>query len=343
MRGASRRALDVDASTQLVTESFLPGGGTMPLVVEPAVPGVDLAAWASANRSTLEQRVTAHGAVLFRGFGLTTPADFEAVASGICPDLFGDYGDLPREGESHRIYQSTPYPNDMTILYHNESSHLPTWPLRQFFFSEVVATEGGETPILDCRAVLDLIDPAIVERFETKGVTYVRNFVPGVDVAWQDFFKTDDPRAVERVCIDSGMECEWTGADRLRVKNRTEAVRTHPVTGERIFFNQIQLHHVRCLPDAVRSALVDVIGEDDMPRSVTYGDGSPISDDEMDHIGEVFDRTAVKFPWQVGDLIMIDNMLVAHARLPFSGPRKIVVAMARMTNGSGPLVASTAS
>ncbi len=29
---------------------------------------------------------------------------------------------------------------------------------------------------------------------------------------------------------------------------------------------------------------------------------------------------------------MLDNMLVAHARSPFSGPRKIVVAMGEMIN-----------
>jgi hypothetical protein len=30
----------------------------------------------------------------------------------------------------------------------------------------------------------------------------------------------------------------------------------------------------------------------------------------------------------MGDILMVDNMLVAHGREPFSGPRKILVAMA---------------
>jgi len=36
----------------------------------------------------------------------------------------------------------------------------------------------------------------------------------------------------------------------------------------------------------------------------------------------------VSFPWQPGDLLMLDNMLVAHGREPFAGRREILVGMA---------------
>ena len=32
---------------------------------------------------------------------------------------------------------------------------------------------------------------------------------------------------------------------------------------------------------------------------------------------------------------MVDNMLVAHARNPYAGPRKIVVAMGELHDGGG--------
>ena len=44
---------------------------------------------------------------------------------------------------------------------------------------------------------------------------------------------------------------------------------------------------------------------------------------------------AVAFPWERGDILMLDNMLVAHGRKPFTGPRKILVGMAEMTNAPG--------
>jgi len=47
---------------------------------------------------------------------------------------------------------------------------------------------------------------------------------------------------------------------------------------------------------------------------------------------EVYRQSAVNFPWQEGDILMPDNMLTAHGRNPFTGQRKIVVAMGEMIN-----------
>jgi hypothetical protein len=63
---------------------------------------------------------------------------------------------------------------------------------------------------------------------------------------------------------------------------------------------------------------------------VYYGDGSPREDAVMQEISTVYWETAVSFTWQEGDILMLDNMLTAHARNPFKGERKIVVALAEM-------------
>lgn len=47
----------------------------------------------------------------------------------------------------------------------------------------------------------------------------------------------------------------------------------------------------------------------------------------------VYRQVQVSFPWQRGDVLMLDNLLVAHSRNPFVGPRKIIVAMADMQAG----------
>jgi alpha-ketoglutarate-dependent taurine dioxygenase len=333
MRSARRKVVDT-TTTDLVSTSRI-GERDLPLVVQPAARGVDLPGWIGPHWDQVESWLVEHGALLLRGFDIATPRQFEAVAGAVCPQLFGEYGDLPKEDGVDRIYHSTPYPHDMAILFHNESSHLPSWPTRQFFYCVQPAPVGGDTPLLDCEQIMQHIDPAIVERMETKRLCYVRNFIPGVDVSWQDFFKTDDRARVESACAEADMTCEWLG-DVLRVKNHTAAVRIHPQRGTKVFFNQVQLHHSSCLDAPTRAALLEICGDEiALPRNVLYGDETPIGDDEMAHLNEVFFEHCVHFPWQAGDVIALDNMRVSHARLPFDGPRKINVAMGAMMH-SGP-------
>lgn len=324
-----RQAVDL-ASFNPVRESLLGADLPLPLILEPAADQVDLADWARNNRDFIEAKLAVHGGILFRGFGLQTAADFERVASSICKDLYSEYGDLPREGVAGKVYTSTPYPEDKRILYHCESSHMSSWPSKINFFCVRVAKEGGATPIVDCRKVYEQLDPVAREKFERLGVLYTRNFSDGLDVSWQRFFSTEDRALVEDSCKKAGMTCEWHGKDDLRVSQLCQAVLVHPKTGEKTFFNQVQLHHVHCLEPEVRESLLSIFKREDLPRHVYYGDGSPIEDEVMDHLGEVYERNAVRFQWREGDLVCLDNMLVAHARDSYVPPRKIVVALGDM-------------
>lgn len=60
---------------------------------------------------------------------------------------------------------------------------------------------------------------------------------------------------------------------------------------------------------------------------------------------DAYQRARTSFPWRPGDILLIDNMLTAHGRAAFTGPRQVLVAMAepvtsharpgRTTTGSG--------
>ena len=306
------------------------GDNPLPLVIEPAAEGIVLAEWAGANREWIEAQLLRHGAILFRNFNLPSPADFERAAKAVYGELFADYGDLPRNAAGEKIYESTPYPADQMILFHCESSHLPSWPMKISFHCVTPAPKGGCTPVFDTREVLRHLDPAVVEAFRTKGLMYVRNFSRGVEPSWEEFFHTSDRAKVEQLCRDAGSDFEWRADGGLRVINRSRGIVPHPKTGEDLFFNQVQIHHIYCVDEETRDGLRALFDEEDLPRNVYYGDGSPIPDEVMEHIGQTFEKIAVRFQWQKGDMIMCDNMSVMHARDIFEGPRQIVVAMGQM-------------
>ena len=329
-----RKAVDL-ASFSPVNCHLYNSQKSLPLVIEPVETGtVVLSDWAKENRPLIESYLYKHGAILFHNFGLRTVADFENAAGSVAQELYGGYGDLPRQGASVNIYKSTPYPPDKAILFHNESSHLNSWPTKIAFFCIQSAKEGGNTPIMDCREVCREMRPELLERFAAKGLMYVRNFGEGLDVSWQQFFHTSDKAEVERICAAEHVECEWKPNDGLRVRHRTMAVATHPRTKERVFFNQVQLHHTSCLDADVRSSLLSIFTEEDLPRNVYYGDGSPIEDAVMEELGELFWRLSVEAPWTEGDMVVLDNMLVAHARKPYVGERQIAVAMGDMIDSA---------
>jgi len=325
----------VDLSREkLIKTGYLNREEVLPFVIQPNIEEVCVIQWTKNNREFIENQLLNYGAILFRGFDVSLVSEFERLAEAICPSLFGEYGDLPREGVSGKVYGSTPYPSDQAILFHNESSHLHCWPQKIWFYCVQPSELGGETPIVDCRKAFQLLDQKLRARFEQKQLMYVRNYTNGLDVSWQDFFHTTDKREVEEYCRKASISFEWKPDGGLRTYQVRPAIIKHPQTGELIFFNQIQLHHASCLKSEVRESLLSTFGEDNLPRHVYYGDRSPIEDSVIEEITAVYQKTKVSFPWQKGDVLMLDNMLAAHGRNPYVGDRKIVVAMGEMVQGT---------
>ncbi|HSK76265.1 MAG TPA: TauD/TfdA family dioxygenase, partial [Thermoanaerobaculia bacterium] len=227
-----------------------------------------------------------------------------------------------------RVYTSTDYPAAETIFPHNEHSYAKRFPLKLFFSCVVPPETGGETPVGDTRRIFARIDPEVRERFARSGWMYVRNFHPGFGLAWQTVFQTDDRAKVEAYCRDAGIDFEWREGDRLRTRQVRPATAVHPRTGETVWFNHATFFHVSTLSPAIREPLLRDFGEDDLPNNTYYGDGSPIEPEVVEHLRRAYLDEMTEFPWDRGDVLLIDNMLTAHARNPFTGPRKIAVAMA---------------
>lgn len=302
----------------------------MILKIEPATEGVNLHDWVRNSHASLDTLLLRHGGILFRGFQVGSVEDFEELVREMAGGELMEYKyrSTPRTEVSGRIYTSTEYPADQWIPQHNEMSYSREWPLRIVFFCVRAADRGGETPLSDSRLVYQRLSPAVRNRFAELGVMYVRNYSPGLDVSWQEVFGTSDRATVESFCHQTGIRVEWKADGGLRTRQVCQGVIRHPATGEMLWFNQAHLFHVSNLDPAVRAALVAERGEENLPRNTCYGDGSPIPDTVLDEIREAFRQEMRSFAWHNGDLVLLDNMLVAHGRAPFSGPRRVLVGMA---------------
>jgi alpha-ketoglutarate-dependent taurine dioxygenase len=316
---------------ELIRTRLLEGGGDLPLVITPAASGINLEAWAASNREFIDAKLLSHGAILFRGFDVNTAADFRRLISVSSGELL-EYKERssPRSHVADNIYTSTEYPPDQRIFLHNENSYQQSWPLKIFFFCDHPPSQGGETPIADCRKVLRRISPETQERFKSKKIMYVRNFGSGFGLPWQTVFQTQDKAKAEQHCRLQAIEWEWLDGDRLRTRQIRPVFATHPRTQESVWFNHTAFFHISTLNKSIAAALLREFKEEDLPANTYYGDGSGIEPEVLDELREAYSREAVAFPWEKGDVLMLDNMFTAHGRAPFTGTRRILVGMAEM-------------
>jgi hypothetical protein len=101
-----------------------------------------------------------------------------------------------------------------------------------------------------------------------------------------------------------------------------------------VWFNHAHLFHHSSLEPEVAQSLLSVFREEDLPRNVFYGDGTPIETSVLEEIRQIYDREAVRFTWIKGDVLLLDNFLASHGREPFTAPREILVIMADLFTNS---------
>jgi len=306
----------------------IPSHFPFPRVVKKAYPGETLVQARTRLGDWIEGELLTTGAILFRDFSGIAIDDFQSFTASFGHALLNyEFGSTPRSALSKGVYTSTEYPAHSRIPPHSEQSYTREWPMKIWFLCELAAQCGGETPIADTRQVLHGMPPALRARF-AQGLIYVRNYSDEIDLPWQQVFNTSERAIVSSYCATHGIQCEWLPDNSLRTRQYCQAIATHPRTGEAVWFNQAHLFHSSALAPDVRETLIDIYGEDNLPRNTYYGDGSVIPDDDLRVVRKVIDECKILFPWQTGDVLMLDNMLTMHAREPFDGPRKVVVAMA---------------
>ena len=322
----------------MITERLLDPALSLPFLVQlepengtrPEVNG--LISWYQENEGIIERTLLKHGAILFRGFGINTPAAFARFTRSVSPALLDSKEEnVPRTKLTSGVYTSTEYPAAYRLSMHSEYSFSHHWPAKLFFCCIVAAQEGGETPIADNREVLKSLDPDIVDRFLRKKVTYLRNLHSGkgFGLGWQAAFQTDNKEVVEKYCRESAIEFSWT-ENGLKLSQTLDGVIAHPKTGEMVWFNQAPQFHTSDYPTEICNSIVESYkDEEELPQSVRFADGAPMDGALLGKIRRTMEDKSVLFRWQEGDLLLVDNVLVSHGRMPFSGPRKILVAMSQ--------------
>jgi alpha-ketoglutarate-dependent taurine dioxygenase len=325
----------------VVSEPF---PGRPPLWIEPVDPalGEDAAAaarWMADHHAAIEAALLTFGAVLWRGFPLAGSDDFAAMMESFTPYSQGYVaGTTDRRAIKGQVMEATRTPEEVYILLHQEMSYLPSNPRLVALYCHQPSPVGGETPICDMRGLLQALPEPLQRKLTHENVRYVRNLRSEATQDWRaeptyrhptwQYRFGEDRAAIEAQLAERGVGFQWEDDDGLTFWTELPGVTTHPVTGDVLYFNQMnsQIQHRLSVGEA-RAALLDAAygARVRRPYSVAFGNGEPLTEDEFMAIHEAFERRKVVFQWQAGDFVIVENKLTGHGRHPYSGPRDVQV------------------
>jgi hypothetical protein len=357
-----------------------PIGNTMvPFVVSPPTGTMksahDAAQFVVQYRSEIDQAVNSSGAVLFRGFPLETPEDFDTFVQA-----WEGWKDLSYEKSMsfavrHKLSNRICTTNEGKsggLVFHHEQAQTPLWPSYVFFCCLLPAQpgDGGATGLVSSDLVYDELKtrhPEFIEKCETHGVRYTvyagpeQDATKGAGRSWKSFFHVDTKEECEYKMKAGGWDFEWgvgpsgsqPGPDFLKCTTPVlEAVKVAPGTSKKGFFNQLIATTANALEfsrvgthGGGYDPLKDLPTQEGIDACVCFGNGDQVPLDVLLEAKEICEERAIDVCWQKGDVALVSNYLMMHARRPWNGPegtRKLLaslVAEEHCTSFGKPLVA----
>lgn len=284
----------------------------------------DIAQTIRNNRDWLQQQLKEHSALLFRGFPVRSAADFSSFVEAFGWEEQQYKGFAPRSKVEESVYTANEAPLHEQIEFHHEMAWRKEWPSKLFFFCETAPPEGGQTAIALSQSITQRMEdrmPEFVSRVEDAGLvlSIVTNptqnpFASFFPENWQTFLETNNPSEAKKRVVDvigcENFKCLEDGSVEL-VFGPMEAIRAFEgYGGRRVWFNTIT-------------------GYGEANLSLSFGDGCDIPGEAAEAFKAIVDEECVNLRWEEGDVLLLDNLAVQHARRPSKPPRQVLVAMCK--------------
>jgi hypothetical protein len=285
--------------------------------------------WVRGHRSALLDQVAQHGAIMFRGFPMTSAQDFDTFVAAFELTNFPYYESLSnavRVNWTERVFSANEAPPEVTIFFHHEMAQTPVFPAKLFFFCQQPAEEGGETPICRSDVLFERLAgrcPKFTRDCEQKGLQYT-NVMPaendpqsGMGRSWQSTLGATSQEAAEARLQSLGYSWQWLPDGCLRATTPVLPAVREVAFGRKTFFNQL-IAAFRGWKDT----------RNDPARAIRFGDGTPLDRDAVQIAIELADELTFDVPWRGGDAVLLNNILTMHGRRTFRGTRKVLASLA---------------
>lgn len=276
------------------------------------------------NREWIEHQLMEHSALLFRGFPLRSAVDFRSFVEAFGWEEQPYLGFAPRPKVVDRVYTANEAPLHKEIHFHHEMARMKVHPSKLFLFCETAPSEGGQTAIVLSQNIPQRMEdkmPEFVSRLKDVGLVYKitspaqtagASFVANT---WQTVLQTNDPIEAKKRAVNvmgcSSFECYEDGSADF-VFGPMEAIRAlEGYGGRRVWFNTLVGY-----------------GQEDK-HSLSLGDGSGVPGESVEALKAIMNEESVDVRWEEGDVLLLDNLVVQHARRISKPPRRVLVSLCK--------------
>ena len=179
-----------------------------------------------AQSVVLMEQLATHGAILFRGCGVTDARAFDDFVTGFdLPNFAYDesLSNAVRHNRTPRVFTANEAPQDVEIFLHHEMAQTPYFPSHLFFFCEQAAVSGGATPLCRSDVLLETLTrhlPEFVARCRAHGARYSLTMPAEADAtsgqgrSWRQTLNVDTKEAAEARLAALEYDWQWLPAMR---------------------------------------------------------------------------------------------------------------------------------
>ena len=287
---------------------------------------------ARTARQVIDRSIVEHPAILLQSLPIRSRKDFSDFfkATDLIPH---DYkgGNAIRDKSSDNVSVTSIENPAIVISPHNENVYMPEPPDIIMFCCVQPADTGGEVPINDIRKTPALLAEEFVTEMKARDLRYIRRLVKDdndYDIGWPTSFATEDKTEIEDYLKSRGITYRWKDGEVLEFWFNTPVFKSY--RGQELWFNQLSECNAQYWllnPDSEKFGYtLDTVQSD-----TAYGDGEPFPWDVPIMVRAAIWQTTEYLRMAPGDIIVLNNNIMQHGRMAYTGNRQHFAALARFS------------
>ena len=272
-------------------------------------------------------------AIRVKGFKNVTPEFLGSLIERLGFEPFSYAGgNSPRTALGNDVYTSTEFSPRGHIPLHQELSYRTETPKALVFLCAQAARRGGETTVASAEEFLQMLPQEVSSVFNESTLRYVERLSETGDrlfAPWPERFEVSSVVELRQKLAGRATVSELEGTRLVEIAWSAPAIRLTS-DGIRVWGNQVDQWMPGTYFNSREQRAFERLYGRVYPHEVSCPSNEAATDAHIiSAVSAVSRQIEVPIAWNVGDLLLVDNLTAMHGRRPYAGPRRILTSLVR--------------